>query len=1021
MRKSLLILFILGYSTIKAQVGDLIWEDNFETFNTDIWNPISGNGCEIGLCGWGNQELEYYREDNISIEDIVGEANNKALVLEARNETFEGNEFTSGKVDSEGNLSVHYGMIEIRMMTPSVDTGLWPAAWLLGTSNLNWPAKGELDMMEMGQAASERANQGHQNSDIDSYVGANAIFADGSGNQASIAYDTGYNKPYVATTTLANRFVKYRLYWEPTQLRFTIIDNEVEYDLYEAPFPISEDDLTNPFTKPFYFLLNLAVGGNFTDAVANSQVTATLPAKLYIDYVKVYEWNGYGSVQENYADLIPESGAFGVFTENTPVDDRLVIGTDSEIFIWENTFGEGTTEAYDGTQVIAWETSSANNWFGGGILSTDGRDMSSYTENGSLIFDIKIPEDVSFRIGITDNSDTQSWIVFNANEDNYGLTRNGEWGEVTIPIEDFGTAIDYTDLGYMFAILSVDDNVPASKFELGIDDIVWVDGNTGADVTGISVSPSNLVIAENETYQLTASLFPNTATNTNVTWSSVDESIVSIDQNGVITANKEGITTIRVISEDGSYQANSFVTVGEVADTNNGSLDHYSFGVYTDTTEVDDNLTIGDDADLFVWAGFAGGTETAYEGDNVIAWESIPDAGWFGAGILADPSKDMSGYEAKGSLKFNIKIPAGISFRIGVTDDSGGDSYLTFNGNEEQYGLTRDGEWGAVEIPLSEFSSNIDFSEVGYMFVILSVDGQVPTEAFQLGVDNIVWESGEEGTIDDNDDDSLDHYNFGVYTDTAPIDDNLTIGDDSDLFVWAGFVGGTESAYEGDNVIAWESTPATGWFGGGILADPAQDMSGYESKGALTFNIKVPAAISFRIGIIDNSGNESYVNFTGNEDQYGLTRDGEWGVVEIPFSEFSNAIDYSKIGYMFTILSVDGQVPTEAYQLGIDNIVWKSGEEQGSLSTNDFVNDALNISVYPNPFNDILNITSANASTNVETVVIIDMNGKTIKYSNNQDKRAHIEVDTNSLSSGIYFAKITDTSGNITMKKLIKN
>ena len=52
-------------------MGNLIWEDNFNTFNTNIWNPITGNGCEIGLCGWGNVELEYYSENNISIEKYV--------------------------------------------------------------------------------------------------------------------------------------------------------------------------------------------------------------------------------------------------------------------------------------------------------------------------------------------------------------------------------------------------------------------------------------------------------------------------------------------------------------------------------------------------------------------------------------------------------------------------------------------------------------------------------------------------------------------------------------------------------------------------------------------------------------------------------------------------------------------------------------------------------------------------------------------------------------------------------------
>ncbi len=561
---SALLLFCMLNSTITiAQIGNVIWEDNFDTLNTDIWNPNEGDGCDIGLCGWGNAELQSYSANNVSIEAVPGEAGNNALVLEARRENIGSRAFSSGKVDSENNLSIQYGLIEVRMMAPTIETGLWPAAWLLGTANLTWPSKGEIDMMEMGHAAAERERLGFPNSDVNSYVGANAIFANEDGSVGSIAYDAGYNRPYLADTPLSNRFVTYRLYWEPTQMRYTIVDNGVEHDLYAAPLPIDPNGVTGVFTRPFYLLLNLAVGGNFTDAATNDQVTASLPSKLYIDYVRVSQWNGYGTVETNYGGLTAETGTFGVYTETTPTSNDLAFGLDGEIYVWGGTMQEGTTAPYEGSEVLAYETTTPNSWFGGGVASLFGKDMSNYVENGTLKFKIKIPADVSFRIGITDNYTNESWITFNAGETQYGLTRNGEWGEVEIPLIDFAGLLAFQNINYMFAIASLDGAFPSSTFQLGIDDIVWEDGNatTTIPVTGVSVTPSNVSLTEGDSQQLTASITPENATNQNINWSSSNTAVAIVSANGLVTTLTPGTTTITATTVDGSYTATSSFTV----------------------------------------------------------------------------------------------------------------------------------------------------------------------------------------------------------------------------------------------------------------------------------------------------------------------------------------------------------------------------------------------------------------------------------------------------------------------------
>lgn len=287
-----------------SQVGQIIWQDNFNNVDPGIWNTVVGNGCDDAAgCGWGNHELEYYHGNNVSVEPITGEQGNNALVIQAKKETIGSNQFTSAKLTSLNKMAIKYGVIEVRMKSPNIQTGLWPAIWLLGTnqSAVGWPKCGEIDMMEMGQSATERSRQGFGSTPLNNYTGANLIWytpeacsGTNASCAASIAYDTYYNQPYVSKTALNDRFVIYRMYWDDKSIRFTVEDNGSEYDLYTNPFPITSKE--SVFQQPFYFIMNLAVGGTFTDATSNSQVTAPLPAKMYIDYVRVRKWNGKGEV-----------------------------------------------------------------------------------------------------------------------------------------------------------------------------------------------------------------------------------------------------------------------------------------------------------------------------------------------------------------------------------------------------------------------------------------------------------------------------------------------------------------------------------------------------------------------------------------------------------------------------------------------------------------------------------------------------------------------------------------------------
>jgi beta-glucanase (GH16 family) len=120
-------------SVTSPAIGQLIWSEEFNgsTLNTSTWTATDGNGCQINLCGYGNAELEYYSPNNLSIADVPFEPGTRALAIKAQRQTVGSNVFTSGKIDTKGKVQVQYGMIEVRMATPNLQTGCGrpPGCW----------------------------------------------------------------------------------------------------------------------------------------------------------------------------------------------------------------------------------------------------------------------------------------------------------------------------------------------------------------------------------------------------------------------------------------------------------------------------------------------------------------------------------------------------------------------------------------------------------------------------------------------------------------------------------------------------------------------------------------------------------------------------------------------------------------------------------------------------------------------------------------------------------------------------
>ena len=118
----------------------LVWQDEFNgnAVDTSNWNYQLGDGCDIGLCGWGNSEKQTYQSDNAFIAD-------GNLIIEARNSS---SSYTSARLTSKGLLDFRFGYVESSIQIPK-GNGMWPAFWALPTDQGELNSSGKMSYTEL--------------------------------------------------------------------------------------------------------------------------------------------------------------------------------------------------------------------------------------------------------------------------------------------------------------------------------------------------------------------------------------------------------------------------------------------------------------------------------------------------------------------------------------------------------------------------------------------------------------------------------------------------------------------------------------------------------------------------------------------------------------------------------------------------------------------------------------------------------------------------------------------------------
>lgn len=263
---------------------ELRWSDEFNgtSLNTTLWN-IEENGN-----GGGNQELQYYRKENVAVHD-------GNLVLTARRENYNNKQFTSGRVNTRDKAYFKHGIIQARIKFPKTANGLWPAYWMMGNDygKVGWPKCGEIDIVETGNA------DGIKNGTQTRHFGSTLHWGTSAG-AAHKQWGTSYLAP--ETNPLQNDdYHIITMEWNGNfmQMFYDLEDfsvsakNKARFYSVSIPSSTNTSDIGYYFQKPFFFIFNLAVGGNYTGIYNAGGITA-MPnagdeAKMYVDWVRVYQ------------------------------------------------------------------------------------------------------------------------------------------------------------------------------------------------------------------------------------------------------------------------------------------------------------------------------------------------------------------------------------------------------------------------------------------------------------------------------------------------------------------------------------------------------------------------------------------------------------------------------------------------------------------------------------------------------------------------------------------------------------
>ena len=766
----------------------LRWSDEFNgtALNEKNWN------IEVTGSGGGNQELQYYRRENVSVE-------NGNLVLTAKREDYQGKSFTSGRINGSQKAAFKHGIMQAKIKFPQTANGLWPAYWMMGNdiNKYGWPRCGEIDIVEMGHFnAISGAYAGWQ----DRYFSGTLHYGPDATNEhhQQISQEFSQEK-FEAIGAVEGDYHIFTIEWDENNLY-------MYYDLEEYTAAkkrqaryfsttISYSDATmaagHYFQKPFYFLFNLAVGGTFTNIYNPAQITA-LPnagdeAKMYVDWVRVYQKDGDEDAQYLFTD---ENGEKQTNIEEEPdkpsqPDNLTELSSFATEALDEN--GETTFDFDDVSDAVL-------------ISTSDGVRGHLYAAEAT-IYDYNVNDD-NRNLWIWDANGTPTYVAVNRD----GQTNSFGWDE---GYNKFTVAsVGWSGLGF---------NIKGEDLSM-IDDTYWLHfamkGDDPEQHTShqITVSGANFIVGNTDGKLASIGDFKRDGK-----WYYFDIPVKALRQfsdpllkapannfdDNIIAFISGGVTDAELSFDNIFFYKSKTKEIPTYADTNADlgkygykSLDEDGNSVF-DLTQVGDMVAITLTEDM--WKGVTG--DGAYSEENLLkqehdysqannfwvwgnntlisrqedenvpnstgiytgnitSWASTANTTWNGMGFESTVARDLSMIDDSYYLHFSVRSDAAVGhipvrLRIGSEDD---DAILTLGSYSTHpifADFPRDGEWYSFDIPVAELkklgqlwskkNANGVLAAPGYLFCLNTMDTYYNGSFFSF--DNVFFWNKKDGSV----------------------------------------------------------------------------------------------------------------------------------------------------------------------------------------------------------------------------------------------------------------------------------
>jgi beta-glucanase (GH16 family) len=320
-----------------------------DTFDGPAGSPVDGSKWQMETGdNVNNHERQYYTSGtNNAALDGQGH-----LVITAKREN-PGNyqcwygtcQYTSARLNTSGKFAAQYGHVEARMKIPR-GQGMWPAFWMLGTDigDVGWPNSGEIDVME---------NVGYEPSTVHGTI-------HGPGYSGSGGIGAPYSLPN--GQAFADDFHTFAVDWAPDSITWSVDGN-----VYQRRTPADLGGKTWVFNKPFFLILNLAVGGDWP---GDPDGSTSFPQQLVVDSVSVTTSNtATGTAIRGLAgkcvDVAAANSANGtpvqLYDCNGTAAQQWTVGSDGTLRALGKCLDVKDNGTADGTPVQLWDCTGGPN------------------------------------------------------------------------------------------------------------------------------------------------------------------------------------------------------------------------------------------------------------------------------------------------------------------------------------------------------------------------------------------------------------------------------------------------------------------------------------------------------------------------------------------------------------------------------------------------------------------------------------------------------------------------------------